>query len=293
MAESLDFGALFDGLLADGADLIAGVAGLEAGRFLRVHKLGLVAECGNGLLSAQDGAADLADSALGNAGLGAGGSLCLNVHGGVLDHGDLFAFLHDDAAELADLIAGVADFGAGRFLDIGKLVGSSVCYHRCYFNIQCAILIQHLFAAELAALVGQTLMLAGGFVERIEHIIVLAGSCDGDSLGYIAGSLMAASALFVVNVLKAVCKASCFFALNENIIVAKSFFFCAFFGFYVACGLISPVYCCSNARFFAGSRLCILTIPSIIHTHCANGFAALVVASVALYNIGLTIYALK
>ena len=293
MAESFDFGALFDGLLADGADLIAGVAGLEAGRFLSVHKLGLVAECGNGLLSAQDGAADLADSTLGNAGLGAGGSLCLNVHGGVLDHGDLFAFLHDDAAELAYLIAGVADFGAGRFLDIGKLVGCGVCDHRCYFNIRRTISIHEFSAAELAALVGQALMLAGCIIERVKRIAVLAGSCDGDLLACVACSSMAASALFVVNVLKATLEASCLFTLYENIIVAKSFSFCAFFGFYVACGLISPVYCCSNARFFAGSRLCILTIPGIIHTHCANGFAALVVASVALYNIGLTVYALE
>ena len=75
--------------------------------------------------------------------------------------------------------------------------------------------------------------------------------------------------------------------------MAKSFNLCAWLRFNVACGLISPVYCCSNARFFAGSRLCILTIPGIIHTHCANGFAALVVASVALYNIGLTVYALE
>ena len=252
-----------------------------------------MAECGNGLLSAQDGAADLADSTLGNAGLGAGGSLCLNVHGGVLDHGDLFAFLHDDAAELAYLIAGVADFGAGRFLDIGKLVGCGVCDHRCYFNIRRTISIHEFSAAELAALVGQALMLAGCIIERVKRIAVLAGSCDGDLLACVACSSMAASALFVVNVLKATLEASCLFTLYENIIVAKSFSFCAFFGFYVACGLISPVYCCSNARFFAGSRLCILTIPGIIHTHCANGFAALVVASVALYNIGLTVYALE
>ncbi len=211
VAESLDFGALFDGLLADGADLIAGVAGLEAGRFLSVHKLGLVAECGNGLLSAQDGAADLADSTLGNAGLGAGGSLCLNVHGGVLDHGDLFAFLHDDAAELAYLIAGVADFGAGRFLDIGKLVGCGVCDHRCYFNIRRTISIHEFSAAELAALVGQALMLAGCIIERVKRIAVLAGSCDGDLLACVACSSMAASALFVVNVLKATLEASCLF----------------------------------------------------------------------------------
>ena len=104
---------------------------------------------------------------------------------------------------------------------------------------------------------------------------------------------MAASAHFVVNVLKSIMEASCLFALYENIIVTKSFNLCAWLRFNVACGLVSPVYCCSNACFFTGSRFCIVTIPGIIHTHCANGFAALVVTSVALYNIGHTVYALE
>ena len=126
MAKSLDILALFEGHIAAGADLIAGVAGLGAGRVLGVNELGIVAESGNGLLSGEDLLADRADSALGHAGLGAGGSLCLNVNGGVIDHLGLLAGLHDFAAELADDIAGVAFLCAGCFLDVCELVGCDV-----------------------------------------------------------------------------------------------------------------------------------------------------------------------
>ena len=126
MVKSLDILALFEGHIAAGADLIAGVAGLGAGRVLGVNELGIVAESGNGLLSGEDLLADRADSSLGHAGLGAGGSLCLNVNGGVIDHLGLLAGLHDLAAELADDIAGVAFLCAGCFLDVCELVGCGV-----------------------------------------------------------------------------------------------------------------------------------------------------------------------
>ena len=153
MAKSLDILALFEGHIAAGADLIAGVAGLGAGRVLGVNELGIVAESGNGLLSGEDLLADRADSALGHAGLGAGGSLCLNVNGGVIDHLGLLAGLHDFAAELADDIAGVAFLCAGCFLDVCELVGFDVLGLLCGLISVLAVILKFIrIAAGLGAL---------------------------------------------------------------------------------------------------------------------------------------------
>ena len=184
MVKSLDILALFEGHIAAGADLIAGVAGLGAGRVLGVNELGIVAESGNGLLSGEDLLADRADSALGHAGLGAGGSLCLNVNGGVIDHLGLLAGLHDFAAELADDIAGVAFLCAGCFLDVCELVGCSVCYHVGDFVINRAgILFSDSFAVNIdilfansTILYAEALMLASCAINSQIYNVLMAES---------------------------------------------------------------------------------------------------------------------
>lgn len=64
--------ALLYGLVANGADLVAGVAGFGAGSSLCVLNLGLVAECGDLFASLEELAAPLADGVAGVASLSAG-----------------------------------------------------------------------------------------------------------------------------------------------------------------------------------------------------------------------------
>ena len=178
MAKSLDILALFEGHIAAGADLIAGVAGLGAGRVLGVNELGIVAESGNGLLTGENFLTDLADGTLAYAGLGAGGSLCLNVNGGVIDHLGLFAGLHDLAAELADDIAGVAFLCAGCFLDVCELVGCGVCYLRKNGLVYAAISISLVGIALGAFFNLDTGTLAGRRYDRSFYPVVLSRDLD-------------------------------------------------------------------------------------------------------------------
>ena len=79
MTQSGDDLALLHNLAADGADFIAGVAVLGAGRLLGTNDLGVVAGGGDDLTLGDDLAAGLADHVAGVAILGAGGGL--GVHG--------------------------------------------------------------------------------------------------------------------------------------------------------------------------------------------------------------------
>lgn len=76
VAECGDHFALLYGLVANGADLVAGVAGFGAGSSLCVLNLGLVAECRDFFASLEELAAPLADGVAGVASLSAGCVLC-------------------------------------------------------------------------------------------------------------------------------------------------------------------------------------------------------------------------
>ena len=205
MVKSLDILALFEGHIAAGADLIAGVAGLGAGRVLGVNELGIVAESGNGLLSGEDLLADRADSALGHAGLGAGGSLCLNVNGGVIDHLGLLAGLHDLAAELADDIAGVAFLCAGCFLDVCELVGCDVLgllSGNIVFNAvsiaERLIVVYKLILVALGALLDRDAGMVAGCGNELGLFILVAGSSYNLILGACISNDLTANAAYLL-----------------------------------------------------------------------------------------------
>ena len=121
MTQSGDNLALLHDLLADGADLIAGIAILGAGGGFSAHQFGLVTQSGDNLALLHDLLAHGADLVAGVAVLGAGGSLGTNDLGVVAGGGDDLALLHGDAADLADLIAGIAVLGAGGGLGTHQL----------------------------------------------------------------------------------------------------------------------------------------------------------------------------
>ena len=190
-----------------------------------------MAECGNGLLSAQDGAADLADSALGNAGLGAGGSLCLNVHGGVIDHLGLLAGLHDLAAELADDIAGIAFLCAGCFLDVCELVGYDVLgllSGNIVFNAvsiaERLIVVYKLILAALGALIDRNTGVVAVRGNELGLDILVAGSRDNCACcGFRIFVIVSANAaLFEVSVDFAGLGAGCILHTASNPLVVKS-----------------------------------------------------------------------
>ena len=288
MAKSLDILALFEGHIAAGADLIAGVAGLGAGRVLGVNELGIVAESGNGLLSGEDLLADRADSALGHAGLGAGGSLCLNVNGGVIDHLGLLAGLHDLAAELADDIAGVAFLCAGCFLDVCKLIGCDVLV---YLGDRCSYIfaVLHLICAADGALAdAQSGMIAGCGNESIGlKFASCAGSLDNDRLIRIALNFFAAGvcADLVVNICIAVFVAVDCLTLGRDKVMTRCLYGAACSGLNLAL-IVDPAIGRIFTVLGAGGGFCIVTIPA---AYAADVVCAGVIAVLALNSVGLAV----
>ena len=104
---------LLDDLVADGADLVAGIAIFGAGGGLSAHLLGLVAGGGDGLALLDDLVANGADFVAGVAVLGAGSGLRAYQLGLVAGSGDNLALLDGLTADGADLVAGIAIFRAG------------------------------------------------------------------------------------------------------------------------------------------------------------------------------------